>query len=85
MSDRNTRLGFIGIVIEDRSVAEQVNLLISEFGQYIISRTGVPYREKEVSVISLTVDIDTDTLGILTGKLGNLPQVQVKSALCKTS
>ena len=85
MSDRNTRLGFIGIVIEDRSVAEQVNLLISEFGQYIISRTGVPYREKEVSVISLTVDIDTDTLGVLTGKLGNLPQVQVKSALCKTS
>ena len=77
------RLGFIGIVIDDRSVADEVNHLISEFGAYIIARTGIPYREKDVSVINLTVDIDTDTLGKLTGRLGNLDHVQVKSALCK--
>ena len=78
------RLGFIGIVIDDRSVADDVNHLISEFGDYIIARTGIPYREKEVSVINLTVDIDTDTLGKLTGRLGNLPHVTIKSALCKS-
>lgn len=77
------RLGFIGIVIDNRSVVDEVNHLISEFGEYIIARTGIPYREKEVAVINLTVDIDTDILGKLTGRLGSLPHVTVKSALCK--
>lgn len=80
----STRLGFIGIIIEDREhSAEQVNMLISHFAQGIIARTGVPYKEKEVSVITLVVDMDTDQLGILTGKLGAIPGVSVKSGLSK--
>lgn len=78
------RLGFIGIIIEKRQEsAEQVNHLISEFGEYIISRTGVPYREKHVSVIVLIVDITSDALGSLTGKLGAIAGVSVKSNLSK--
>jgi putative iron-only hydrogenase system regulator len=45
---------------------------------------GLPYREREVSIISLIVDGTTDELGSLTGKLGNIPQVTVKSALTKS-
>jgi putative iron-only hydrogenase system regulator len=51
----------------------------------IIGRMGLPYRERNVSVISLIVDGTTDELGALTGKLGNLPKVTVKSALAKAS
>ncbi|MEW6726633.1 MAG: CopG family transcriptional regulator, partial [Bacillota bacterium] len=40
-----------------------------------------PYREKGFSVIALIVDGSTDAIGALTGKLGALPGVKVKSAL----
>ncbi|MBN2860617.1 MAG: iron-only hydrogenase system regulator [Sphaerochaetaceae bacterium] len=79
-----SRLGFIGIIIENReNSADRVNHLLSEYGQYIISRTGVPYREKQVSVITLIVDISSDALGALTGKLGAIEGVSVKSNLSK--
>lgn len=77
-----TRLGVIGIVIENREVvAEKVNALLSEFGSIIVGRMGIPYRDRDVSVIALIIDGDTDSVGALTGKLGRLPGVKVKSAL----
>ncbi|HHV16421.1 MAG TPA: CopG family transcriptional regulator [Gelria sp.] len=79
------RIGVIGIVVENREVVPQVNKILSDYAAIIIGRMGLPYREKDVSVISLIVDGNTDTLGALTGKLGNLPQVTVKSALTKSS
>lgn len=78
------RLGVIGIVVEDRQVVPQVNSILSEHGDMIIGRMGLPHQEREVSVISLIVDGTTDQVGSLTGKLGNLPHVTVKSALTKS-
>lgn len=79
-----TRLGFVGILIENRiKTAEQVNALLSQFADGIIARTGVPYKEKDVSVITLVVDMTTDQIGIITGKLGAIPGVSVKSGLSK--
>lgn len=77
------RLGVIGIVIEDRQVVPQVNKILSEHADMIIGRMGLPHREREVSVISLIVDGTTDQIGSMTGKLGSIPQVIVKSALTK--
>ena len=78
------RLGFIGIIIESReAAADQINHILSKYGSSIVARTGVPYREKHCSVITLIVDITTDELGSLTGELGNIPGVSVKSALSK--
>ncbi len=79
------RVGVIGIVVENREVVPQVNQILSEYAAIIIGRMGLPYREKNISVISLIVDGNTDALGALTGKLGNLPHVTVKSALTKSS
>jgi putative iron-only hydrogenase system regulator len=45
---------------------------------------GLPYREKKLSVIALIVDGTTDVIGALTGKIGQLPQVSVKTAFAKT-
>lgn len=81
MSDK--RLGVIGIVIEDRRVVPQVNQILSSHAGMIIGRMGVPLREKNVSVISLIVEGSNDEIGALTGKLGNIEQVTVKSALTK--
>ncbi|HOW88066.1 MAG TPA: iron-only hydrogenase system regulator [Candidatus Omnitrophota bacterium] len=83
MTDK--RLGFVGIIIEDRKkAAHAVNDLLSEFGDMIVARVGLPYRERHCSVITLIVDANTDELGALTGKLGALEGVSVKSALTKS-
>ena len=78
------RLGFIGIIIEDRiKAAPQINRILSEYGDEIIARVGVPYKERNCRVITLTVDMTTDELGALTGKLGAVAGVTVRSALAK--
>ena len=78
------RLGFIGLIIEDRSKnAAIVNTLLSEFGDIILARTGVPCPERNCSAISLVIDASTDRLGSLTGKLGRIQGVSVKSMLSK--
>ncbi|HHW61635.1 MAG TPA: CopG family transcriptional regulator [Syntrophomonadaceae bacterium] len=77
------RLGVIGIVIEDRSMASRVNEILSQHASIIIGRMGLPYSVREVAVIALIVDGSTDQIGSLTGKLGNLEHVTVKSALTR--
>lgn len=81
----DNRLGIIGILIENREEVSRVNAILSKHAEMIIGRMGLPYREKEVAVISLIVDGTTDQVGSLTGKLGNIPGVTVKSALTKKS
>jgi putative iron-only hydrogenase system regulator len=78
------RLGFIGIIIEDRKKsAYLVNEILSDYSRPICARIGLPYREKNCSVIALIVDATTDEIGLITGRLGRLEGVSVKSALSK--
>lgn len=79
-----TRLGFVGLIIEDREKnAGGVNTLLSEFGAIILARTGVPCPKRNCSAITLVIDASTDQLGSLTGRLGRLNGVSVKSMLSK--
>jgi len=79
-----TRLGFVGLIIEDRGKnAAPVNSVLSEFGELILARTGVPCPRRNCSAITLVVDATTDQLGSLTGRLGRIPGVSVKSMLSK--
>jgi putative iron-only hydrogenase system regulator len=78
------RLGFVGIIVHDRIVnAPKVNKVLTEYGEHIVARTGLPYKEKNCSVITLVVDMTTDEVGAMTGKLGAIEGVTVKSALSK--
>lgn len=78
----NERVGVVGIVVADRKrQAGTVNRILSEFGDIVVGRMGIPYREHNISVIALIVNGDTDQIGALTGKLGSIPGVKVKSAL----
>jgi putative iron-only hydrogenase system regulator len=79
------RLGFVGLIIENRhQSAHAVNEVLSQYGDSIVARVGIPYREKHCSVITLVVDMTTDELGSMTGKLGEIEGVSVKSALSKS-
>ena len=78
------RLGFVGIIIEDRSQsASKVNEILSQHADLILARTGIPRIKGKTSVITLVIDSTTDELGKLTGLLGNIDGVQVKSGLAK--
>ncbi|AZT91407.1 CopG family transcriptional regulator [Caldicellulosiruptor changbaiensis] len=78
------RIGVIGIVVENRKeVSDKLNKILSDHGDIIVGRMGIPYKERGLCVISLIVDGTTDEIGALTGKLGALKSVKVKSALTK--
>ena len=79
------RLGFVGIIIENRKrSAAKVNATLSDFGDIIVARTGIPYPSRKVCVITLVVDASTDEVGALTGKLGVIPGVTVKSGMSRS-
>ncbi len=82
MSER--RIGFVGIIIENRIEAgERVNAILAGHGDHIVARVGIPYRERNCCVMTLGIDMTTDELGVLTGQLGMIPGISVKSALSK--
>ncbi len=81
--DVTKRLGVVGIVIEDINSAEDINVILHEFSSIIVGRMGIPYRERKISVISIIVDGTTDSISALTGKLGRVKHVSVKTALTK--
>ncbi|MBQ2281999.1 MAG: iron-only hydrogenase system regulator [Kiritimatiellae bacterium] len=84
MCETNKRLGFVGVIIDksDDNVSI-VNEVLSEYSSIIVGRMGIPYRERGCAVITLVVDATNDEIGSLTGKLGNIAGVSVKSALAK--
>lgn len=76
------RIGVIGIVINDpKQTVSKMNSILSAYGHIIVGRMGIPRPEEHVGVIALIVEGNTDEIGALTGKLGNLSGVTVKSAL----
>lgn len=78
-----TRLAIIAIVVEDSSCVMELNALLHEYSAYIIGRMGIPYPARQVSLISVAIDAPGDEISALTGKLGRLPGLTVKTAYSK--
>jgi len=84
MTDSQKRLGFAGIIIDNREKCSGiVNDVLSEHAELILARTGLPNAKGNTSVITLVIDATTDEVGVLTGKLGRINGVSVKSGLAK--
>ena len=80
---QETRLAIIAIVVEDSSCVVELNALLHEYSAYIIGRMGIPYPARKVSLISVAIDAPSDAISALTGKLGRLAGVTVKTAYSK--
>ncbi len=78
-----SRLALIGIIVEETRAAQKVNELLHEFGSYIVGRMGIPYRDREVNVISVVIDANQNIISTLSGKLGKLEGVSVKTVYSK--
>ena len=77
------RIGTVIINIEKKEAIVRLNSIISEHVSIVIGRQGLP-RLDGTSIISLVLEGTTDEIGSLTGKLGRLQGIQVKSVLLKT-
>ena len=75
------RIGAVIILVSEEGDTAQINSIISDHAELILGRQGIPLRDRATNVISLVLEGDTDRLGSLTGKLGRLPGVKVKSVL----
>lgn len=75
------RVAVISIIVENTDSVEKLNLLLHEYRNYIIGRMGIPYKDKNISVISVVIDAPKDVISSLAGKVGNLEGVNVKTAL----
>lgn len=75
------KLGIVGVIITDRSVAQDVQSVLSDFGDIIIGRMGVPDKANGINAIALIVEGSTEQISAMTGKLGRLDSVSVKSAV----
>ena len=83
MDKVQSRIAVIGIIIEDRGMAGQVNGLLHKYGAYIIGRMGIPYEKKQVNIISVVLDAPADDISSLAGKAGMLPGVTAKAVYSK--
>lgn len=73
------RVALIGVVIENLNATAKLNEILHEYGEYLIGRMGIPYRKKNISIISLAVDAPQDIINALSGKLGELDGVSTKT------
>ncbi len=75
----DNRIALLAILVEDLSAAERINGLLHEYGAYIVGRMGIPYHDRGVAIISVVMDAPQSVVSALSGKLGMLEGVNVKT------
>ena len=76
----DTRIAVISIIIENNESAEEVNNILHEYSSTVIGRMGIPYRQRNINIISVALDAPQKDIAAMSGKIGNLPGVSVKTA-----
>lgn len=84
-SKANNRIAVIGIIVENTDSVEKLNAILHDCGEYIVGRMGIPYRERNVSIISVAIDAPQEIISAVSGKIGKLDGVSVKTAYSNIS
>ena len=74
----DSKIAVVAIIVEDNSVAERINAILHDFSQYVVGRMGLPYKERNVNVISVVIDAPQEVINSLSGKLGMISGVKSK-------
>lgn len=80
MEESQTRIALMSIIVEDTESAARLNDILHEYGSYIIGRMGIPYRQRGVNIISVAMDAPQSVISAVSGKIGSLSGVNVKTA-----
>ena len=75
-----TRIAVMSIIVENPESVERLNALLHEYGEFIIGRMGIPYRKRKVNIIAIALDAPQNTISALSGKIGSLKGISVKTA-----
>ena len=75
----NTRAAVIAIIVKENEAAGALNAALHEYGDYIIGRMGIPYRQKGIKIISIAIDAPQDKINTLAGKIGRIEGVTAKT------
>lgn len=75
-----TRIAVMGIIVEKMESVELLNSILHDYGEYIVGRMGIPYRKKNVNIVSIAVDAPQDMISAMSGKIGKIDGVSVKTA-----
>lgn len=78
-TNQKKKVALIGMIIQDADAAEKVNEILHDFREYMVGRMGIPYRERGINIISIVIDAPENKISALSGKLGMLQGVTVKS------
>ena len=78
--EQESRIAVMAIIVENRESVDTLNHLLHEYGDYIVGRMGLPYEKKGVNIVSIALDAPNDTISALAGKIGNIPEISVKTA-----
>lgn len=81
--ETETRIALIGILIEEEQSVQPVNQILHDYREHIVGRMGIPYRQKDVNIISVVLDAPANIISTLSGKLGMIPGITVKSMFTK--
>lgn len=80
-----TRIALIGIIVEDWDSIPKLNAILHDYANFIVGRMGIPYPKKHVNIISIVIDAHADTISSLSGKLGQLPGINIKTIYSKVA
>lgn len=75
-----TRVAVMGIIVSENESVEKLNSTLHEYSEYIIGRMGIPYRKRNVNIVSIAIDAPQDVISTLAGKLGSINGISVKTA-----
>ena len=76
----NTRVAVLSIIVENEESIQEMNHLLHQAGEFIIGRMGIPYRQRGINIISIAIDAPQDVISSLSGKIGRLKGVSIKTA-----
>lgn len=79
----DNRLAVISIIVNDSEASSEINKLLHDFSSYIVGRMGMPYKKRDVSIICIVMDAPEDVISSLSGKLGMLKRVSIKTTFSK--
>jgi putative iron-only hydrogenase system regulator len=80
----DTRIALIGIIVEDLEATKKLNAILHEYEQYLVGRMGIPYRQKDIRIISVVIDATNDIISSLSGKLGMIEGINIKTLYSKS-
>ncbi|MGN1097473.1 MAG: TM1266 family iron-only hydrogenase system putative regulator [Clostridia bacterium] len=78
-----TRVALLGIVVENTDSVEKMNAIFHQYRQYMVGRMGIPYHKKGINIISVAVDAPNDVISTISGKIGMLDGVSIKTVYSK--